>query len=201
MFIPELRLLLIRHGEALANRDGAFLGRRNDHLTTKGLAQAQELANRLREHAIDAMYTSPLQRALATARAISDERTFDPIPAQALMEQDFGDWDGKLVHDVVTGTPEQFDAWRMGGPDLAPPGGETLVSVADRVSEFFHNVRQQHQPGQTIAFVGHAGNFQALLCRLFGIPLRPLWPFKLAIASITEIVFHDNMPSLTRLST
>jgi len=201
MLTPELQLLLIRHGEAIANRDGAFLGRRNDPLTHKGIIQAQELAARLQDRPIEALYSSPLQRALITARHIAENRAFDPIPTQALMEQDFGDWDGQPISHILSENPDQFEAWRYGGPELSPPKGESLVSVADRVSDFYHHLRAQHQTGQTIALVGHASAFQALLCRLFGIPLRPLWPFKLAIASITEVVFFDNQPSLTKLST
>lgn len=199
-FQPDLKILFLRHGQAIANEKRAFLGRQDDPLTDLGLTQIDNLAARLEDTRIDAIYTSPLQRAARTAQKVAKHRALEPKLCSALVEQDFGDWDGIPVAEVLKTDPDLFARWRQSGPEVRPPGGESLLEVAERIVPWFEEIKHLHMRGDTIAIVGHGGALQALLCKLLEVPLRPLWPFKLALASISEIHYTHGLPSLIRLS-
>lgn len=199
-FTPQLKILLLRHGQAVSNKNAAFLGRRDDPLTQLGQEQVSQLASRLDVNSIDAIYTSPLQRARHTAEAIAKKADLPLFQEALLIEQDFGDWDGVPVKEVFDENPEILRQWRENGPETRPPGGESLLEVAARMDQFFQSTISKHSHPATLAFVGHGGAFQALLCKIFQVPLRPMWPFKLALGSISEVHITANQPSLIRLS-
>lgn len=199
-FQPDLTLFLLRHGEAEGNRNRAFLGRRDDPLTHTGLSQVSELVQRFGDRSLDAIYSSPLQRAVATANMLATRKGLEVALVPELIEQDFGAWDGVPVSSIFDTNPAILHTWRTGGPDVRPESGESLQEVASRVSRAFQTLRNQHPRGACIALVGHGGAFQALVCTLLNVPLRPMWPFKLALASITEIHITADQPSLIRLS-
>src|SRR5688500_14891082 len=97
--MPPLRLLLVRHGQSEANRDGRMQGRLDTPLTTFGRAQATALANRLAaEPSVVALYSSPLSRALETARVIGGRIGVTPVVLDDLIEIDHGAATG-LRHD------------------------------------------------------------------------------------------------------
>lgn len=193
--VTKRRLLLVRHGEAVANQHGLFLGRRDDALTARGRAQAAALAAKLAEEPVAAVFTSPLQRAADTARLV-----FGDIAMHAdarLMEQDYGHWDGLSMEAIQTQFAADYARWQTGDPTIAPSGGETLTELAARTRAFFEDQLAGFTAGETLALVGHAGSFQTLLCVLLGTPLRNLWPYRFQNATLSEVVFVDDFPVLT----
>ncbi|CAM2068362.1 Histidine phosphatase family protein [Sulfidibacter corallicola] len=198
-----LRLLLIRHGQAEGNRQGVFMGHRDDPLTEQGRAQALRLADRLCAHGVervDRWYSSPLRRASNTAEIVASAMGATVHLEERLKEQDFGDWDGLTLPELMARFPSDYRAWRRDGSTQPPTGGESLESVGERVWSFYRELRTMRPEGETIALVGHAGNLQALLCRLFQIPLRSIWPFRLQNGSLTQIDVVEELPVLTHLS-
>ena len=96
-----LRVILLRHGETAYNADGnRYCGRTDIGLTEKGLAQAAKIFTALKDVHIDAVYSSPLQRARKTAEIASGNHSV--ITDDRLIEADFGLWEGK--------TKEEFNA-------------------------------------------------------------------------------------------
>lgn len=69
--MPSTRLFLLRHGETELNREGRYLGLRDESLTDQGVIQAQQLANALALVPVTAIYSSPLKRASQTALPIA----------------------------------------------------------------------------------------------------------------------------------
>jgi len=194
----DSRILLVRHGEAMGNTRGAFLGRRDDALTEQGQAQAAQLCNLLAHETIDTIYTSPMKRAACTATPFARARGLSVEARDELLEQDYGAWDGMTFGEVQTRYPDDYKAWWRDGLNHPPTGGETLACLTARVAGFYESCCRG-KPG-TIVLVGHAGAFQALLCVLFEIPTRSMWPFRLQNGSITEVQFIRGQASLTRLS-
>ena len=88
------RLLLVRHGETLANREFRYVGQRDDALSERGLQQAQSLSQALTIFPIAAIYSSPLQRAYQTAEAIAQPLALPVHLEQNLREGNFGAWKG-----------------------------------------------------------------------------------------------------------
>src|SRR4028118_821913 len=96
-----MRLILVRHGESEWNRTGRYQGQADAPLSDLGLRQADALANRLQHEHIDAIYTSPLQRARKTAEAIARFHPHVPfVQDEALMEIHHGVWQGLLATEV-----------------------------------------------------------------------------------------------------
>ena len=196
----DLRVFLVRHGQAHSNQHHAFLGRQDEPLTEKGLFQAAHVSDMLQPYSIDAIYASPLKRARTTADIIANVQGLEVVEEARLIEQDFGAWDGLPITEVANRFADDFVAWRRGDDGSRPTDGETMATVGARVAQFGKELREQYRDGKNVVLVAHAGSLQALLCQWLNVPLRNIWPFRLQLASITEVNFSDGLASLTRLS-
>src|SRR5215469_16000347 len=92
--LPTTRLFIARHGETLANREYRFIGSRDDPLSEHGQVQAAQLAEALAGFSIAAVYSSPMQRAWQTARAVAERHNLPVQRCDALREGSFGIWEG-----------------------------------------------------------------------------------------------------------
>jgi broad specificity phosphatase PhoE len=174
---PHLaRMVLVRHGEAEGNRELRYLGDHNAPLTERGLAQAEQVAAAIQLFGIETVYTSPLGRALETARAIARVAKRPLRVEPDLREMSYGAWEGLLHAEVVARDPELLRQWAS-DPDTAPPGGESLramcaraVACADRIA--------RAQNGLCIVLVSHVGPVKALICHVLGLGVdsaRRMW--------------------------
>ena len=188
---PTLRLLLIRHGETDWSQEGRFCGRSDPPLNEAGVRQVQMLAERLRDKNIVMGYVSPARRACQTADTL---RVAAPLGVTflrriELQEQDFGEWEGRQPEDVAESDPALWADWQS-GKVAAPLGGESLPAVAGRALRWASEVALSHT-GETVAAVSHGGVLQAMLCKLLGTTLRPLWPYRLAAAGMAEVWLYS----------
>ncbi len=133
--MPFTRLFIARHGETLANREYRFIGSRDDPLSEHGQAQAGQLAEALAGFPIAAVYSSPMQRAWQTARAVAERHNLSVQRSDALRESSFGIWEGMNCAEVLARSPEDAQLFYQWGldPALAPPGGESMVAMQERV--------------------------------------------------------------------
>ncbi|GER88443.1 hypothetical protein KDW_26050 [Dictyobacter vulcani] len=188
MVVAPTRLLVIRHGETLANREFRYIGMRDDHLSERGITQAQQLAQTLEPLHISAIYSSPLQRAMQTAQAIAERQQLAVQPLDALREGNFGRWEGLSRTEVMERSVEDarlLRAWEQ-DPTLAPPDGESFMLVQQRVVAEVMRLVQQH-PGQTLVLVSHVGPIKVLLCHALQAPLTSLLRIFLDPATISVI--------------
>ncbi len=171
--MPEpIRCFLIRHGEADANREMRYLGRRDDPLNATGEAQAEALARRFEELRLDAVVSSPLRRAQSTAQRVAAAAGCRIETDARLVEMAFGRWEGLTPEEVRRDSEDDarlLERWRI-DPGCAAPGGESLAEVQLRVVELADELRRQ-RPGETIALVSHVGPIKALLCYALDLPL------------------------------
>ncbi len=167
-----LRLFLIRHGEAIGNAEMRYLGCRDDPLTEHGRWQADCLAQAFRALPVHAIYTSPLQRTLATASAIARacER---PLYLEArLREASSGIWEGLTRAEVLARSAEdaqQLHQWEQNA-DCAPPGGESLQEVQVRALDFIEELTCTYTD-EWLVLVTHVSPIKAILCATLNIPL------------------------------
>jgi broad specificity phosphatase PhoE len=168
----SVRLFLIRHGETASNREMRYLGERDEELAESGRAQAEGLAEALRGMPLVAVYASPLCRAEETARRIAGRVGAPLCREPRLREQRFGEWEGMTRAEVI-GRGEQARVemlrWES-DPGSAPPGGESLEVVRERVLACVGELVAGHR-GQWIALVSHVGPIKALMCAALGVPL------------------------------
>ena len=151
---PSTTLLAtVRHGQTVENARGRWLGLRDSPLTSEGRQQAIALGERLRpEGPWAAIYTSPLGRAVDTAKLLADAIGAPVLPPEHdLHEYDFGEWDGL--------TPAELQAHGFWGavsrdPEFAPPGGEGFAAAARHLTVALERIASLHA-GQQVVVVTH----------------------------------------------
>lgn len=189
-----MRLLLIRHGETARNVDQLALGREDVPLTERGQAQARALADALagscRFGPIDAVYASPLQRALATAAPLAEALGL-PVQIEAgLTEMDIGESEGQSFAQLRERYPDFLRLWLSDQlADVPMPGGsETLRQVQERAWASVEAIRDRHPEG-TVAVVSHNFVILTLLCRVLDLPLASFRRLRhdLAAVSLLEL--------------
>jgi ribonuclease H / adenosylcobalamin/alpha-ribazole phosphatase len=181
--------ILLRHGDTRLSPEHRFSGLRDLPLSASGLRQARAAAGRLAAGApIDAVVSSPLQRAAATAAIAADELGLTAVTDGDLRETDFGDWEGLTLDEIQQRWPAAATSWRQ-DPEQAPPGGESFADTADRVNRACDRLLDDHG-GKTVLIVSHITPIKVLLCRALSVPLGTLYRLYLGSASINEIQWH-----------
>ncbi len=166
-----LKVYLLRHGETQYNADGnRYCGRTDIGLTEKGLRQAHFVYGQLQGIAIDAVYSSPLQRARITAEIASGNKGVQTD--DRIIEVDFGLWEGKTKEEFIAEDPSSWDEW-MNDPANFSAGrtGESAIDVVNRVDDFYQAMYQKH-PSGTIMVVGHNGINRLYMAYKLGMPLK-----------------------------
>jgi broad specificity phosphatase PhoE len=152
-------VLLVRHGETDDNAAARFQGRRDTLLNERGREQSRALAESLRGEGVRALYTSPLQRASATAQIVADLLGLEAIVDERLMEADAGDWSGRLIADVTAENPQAWERWRSADPTFRFPGGESVAEQTARVSAALADVAAGPLPALVVT---HGGSIRAV---------------------------------------
>jgi probable phosphoglycerate mutase len=182
------RIIAIRHGETAWNVDTRLQGHLDIALNPKGVWQAVQLAQALTSEPIAAIYASDLQRAWQTAGAIADT-TQSPLTASpSLRERCFGSFEGKTYAELENQWPEESLRWRKRDPVWAPPGGESLLAMRQRISTAVDALAQQHIGGQ-IVLVAHGGVMDILYRLATGQELQAPRSWHLGNAAINRLLW------------
>jgi len=181
-------LIVARHGETAWNRAERFRGRSDVDLDETGLQQAELLADYLSGRKIDAVYSSPLQRAVKTARAIASRQNLQVIVSEGLNDFKFGEWEGVPVADVARKYPAAFEQWQT-RPDLAKiPGGESLGDVRRRAVALVNEATARDSG--TVVFVTHRVVGKLLTLALLGLDDSHFWAIKYDTAAMTTFTLE-----------
>jgi alpha-ribazole phosphatase/probable phosphoglycerate mutase len=183
------RLWLIRHGEALAGIDAGLSG--------KGQAQMARAAEYLKAEHIAAIYTSPLSRALESARIMAGGLPVEVIPD--LREIDFGDFEGLAYDEIAARYPELYRQWMETPTEVRFPNGETFSEMRVRVLRAFDAIRRE-RAGQTAVIVSHAGVNRILIAWALEMPDRCLFRLGQDYAAMNLLTFIGEFPSVQLLN-
>jgi broad specificity phosphatase PhoE len=166
------RILLIRHGETDWNRDQRFQGKTDVPLNRKGREQAHALALALKEEPLTVIYSSPLARAMETARII---KIFHPsvplLEEKGLIEMDLGHFEGMEAHRWAIAYPDFRKRWRENPSSVKMPAGESLQEVQGRAIDTLERMTQECPPESTLVLCSHNFVICTILCRALSIPL------------------------------
>ena len=182
----SVRVVLIRHGQALSNLDPTpdLPPDKLDHLTDLGREQSRRAAEALRAATIARIYSSPASRAQETAGEIAKllgERAPSVTVDRRLRSLDLG--------RKASGEPLDWDAriadWEA-GRDPVPSAGESLEQVGQRVLDLVLSSRKAHA-GRTIVLVAHSEVIGSFLGQLGGVPGPKRYPPKIANGSLTVV--------------
>ena len=165
------RVLLVRHGATAATEEDRFSGSTGAELSEQGRWQAARLGERLSQHNITAIYSSPLSRALETARIIAGHCRLEPVPRDGLREIGHGHWEGMKRQDVEERFAAEYAAWEADPFTFAPAGGESCVAVLARALPVIREVVTAH-PGGRILVVSHKATLRLVLSSLLAFDPR-----------------------------
>ncbi len=155
------RVLLVRHGETDWNVQTRLQGHTDIALNARGREQVRRLGEVLAGESLDAVYSSDLQRAFDTARAIADA-TGAPLHAEpALRERGFGCFEGLTYAEIEARWPADARRWRSRDAAFGPAGGESLLDFHARCVHVGERLAALH-PGGSIALVAHGGVLDSL---------------------------------------
>lgn len=182
------RLILVRHGQTAYNAEVRFMGQLDIPLDEIGRAQAQAVAQRLSSERPASMYCSGLSRAFDTASAIQTAILTHPelrIDGR-LTEGGFGEWQGKTYDSLKAHDTERLANWEADRLNVAPPKGESLQQIADRVQTVYDDILADNE-GKTVIIVAHGGSLQVLVALALGVPLESYWKFGISNTSVSEL--------------
>lgn len=182
------RIIAIRHGETDWNLGTRIQGHLDIGLNETGRQQARRVAQALADEPIQAIYSSDLMRAWDTARAIAASTGGALHAHPGLRERHFGELQGKTFAEIEASDPEQSLRWRKRDPDWAPPGGESLVTVRDRITRTAFELAERH-PGEQIVLVAHGGIMDALYRVATRQALQAPRTWKLGNAAINRLLW------------
>ncbi len=186
-----MKLVLIRHGESLANAEGRLQGHLDIPLSDRGHRQAERLGERLAPLGVGALYTSTLARARETAEIIGVRLGLTLEERAALMERNVGELEGLTREEIVARFPHYMPA-RTETRRVEIAGFEQDDAFAQRVMQGLTTIIEAH-PQQTVAVLTHGGVIFSF-CRqtLQMATVRP-GPFAIDNGSITifDIVRGD----------
>ncbi|MEY4364496.1 MAG: hypothetical protein RLZZ24_1848 [Pseudomonadota bacterium] len=182
------RILAIRHGETTWNVDTRIQGQIDIDLNDTGRWQAQRVGQALADEEVAAVYSSDLQRALATAQAIAHACGLEVTPEPALRERHFGHLQGQTWADIELHWPEQARLWRGRDPHWAPDGGESLRVLRARIEAGVNRLAAAHL-GQQIVLVAHGGVMDALYRLATGLDVQAPRTWHLGNAAINRLLW------------
>jgi broad specificity phosphatase PhoE len=162
------RLVLWRHGQTESNLLGRFQGQADVELSEVGREQAALAAVRLARLAPDAIISSDLRRAVATAEALSSIVQLAVQTDPRLRERHFGQWQGRSIAQVAQQWPKQYARWRAGDPSPGC-GIEHLEETSKRAGAALRDVADRY-PGGTVVIATHGGAAREGTAALLGWP-------------------------------
>ncbi len=170
----ETTVYIIRHGECDGNRDKRIRGCVDFPLNENGLKQARALAARLKGAGISAVVTSPLARALETARILGEAVGAEPVVKEGFRNICFGEWENRLQSDIMREFPEAWRTWTTRPEELRVAGAESLFDVRERSLRELENTVAEYE-GRTIALVSHRALIKPMLAGALGVALPFFW--------------------------
>lgn len=185
-------IYLIRHGETEWNQSGRFQGCIDTSLTETGIRQAKHVAAAL-DGQFDFIYSSPLERAMVTARIIGEKSRLPAISHAGLIEIDFGAWEGLTPEEMARDYPREFQSWKTDKLTGTLCGGDGSIKACSlRGKNTILQLASLHAGGR-IATVAHGGIIKAMLIGLLDWDMTMYHKVVIGNTSITTIELTETL--------
>jgi broad specificity phosphatase PhoE len=188
-------LLLVRHGETEWNTGEVFRGRADVNLNEKGIVQAKLLGEYLKKSRLEAIYSSPLARAVQTAESIATPHSLDIRIEPALIDLNYGEWQGMPLGEVKKIYKNLYIKWRKTPESITFPGGESLGDVKNRVVAAVTKIINEHEG--TLVLVAHRVVNKVLICFMLGLDISHFWNIRQDTCGITSFSYEEKQFILT----
>lgn len=187
-------LYLIRHGESLFNAERRIQGQSDVELSPLGHRQSDAVAAELANFPINAIYASPLRRAMETAQPIAKRLGLMIQTDDRLKEINAGMFQELKWDEIEHLHPAEAVHWKSQEPDFVIPGGESRRQLMARARTAFEAIRETGLP--QVVIVSHGGTMAAALKSLLQVPAE-LNPFPFYNASISRLAWDKQLKVLT----
>lgn len=192
------RIVLARHGQTPLSVDRRYSGQGDPQLTSLGVTQAEQTAERLaRIPDLAAVVSSPLRRCLATAERTAEAAGVPLVVERDLIETDFGQWEGLTFGEAAEQDPELHSRW-LGDTSVPPPGGESFAVVRARVERALRLIVED-RPGGVVAVVSHVTPIKLAIRAGLGVGEELLFRLHLDLASVSDVRFYPDGPTSVHL--
>ena len=185
-------IILVRHGHTPTT--GKILpGRtRGLHLSELGKEQADKVASNLCSlHNVKAVYSSPMERTIETAKPIAKNFGMKVQRHQGLIEANFGKWTGRKLSDL-----RKLNDWEkvQKNPSLFRfPDGESFMEIQSRMVSAISSICENHK-GEIVVAVSHADTIKAFLTAALGTPLDLFQRLHISPCSVSPVIFSAKSP-------
>jgi broad specificity phosphatase PhoE len=183
------RVYLVRHGTTDWNKEEIFRGRLDCKLNETGQAEARALAEYFRDIPLQAIYSSPLSRAMETAQAVAEAKALQVVPHPEFIDVDFGEWQGLPLKEVREKYSELYRLWRERPEAIHFPGGENLARVRARAWEGLQKVVREN-PDKTALILSHRVVTKVLICTVLGLDDSHFWHIKQDTTAVNCIEYN-----------
>lgn len=193
-------LLLIRHGQSLANLTRYFAGHTDPELTELGLHQADSTAEfLLTRYPIRAVYSSDLKRAFQTGEAVARKLGLAVHTDPGLREIFAGQWEGKTFVEIQTEFAKDYHCWMTDIGYCRPTRGESTEELLYRVEGALKRIAEEN-PDSVVAVATHATVIRVLQSKLSGVGLSGMKNVPWVVnASVTELHYERGQFSLGKI--
>lgn len=164
----SLILYFLRHGETTASQTGGYCGTLDPELTPEGCQMAEDFAQAYAHLPWTAILSSPLRRAIATAKPLGVATRVSMQLEDGLRELAFGKWEGKTPVDVNREFHDDYVRWLTDPGWNAPTGGQKGIEIARRSSLVLEEMENTYATGNVL-IVSHKATIRIMLCSLLGI--------------------------------
>ena len=189
-----MEIYIVRHGRTVWNKAGLIQGSSDVELLQEGIDMAIETGRGLADVKFDAVYSSPLSRAVNTAQLIMASRDGeqDIMIDMRLSEMGFGVCEGEVYvpPGEEGGMLEGF--WDKPEEYVAPEGGDSFEDVIARAASFIAHVEETHSDDERILVVAHAAMNQALMSVLEKREIKDFWKFGKQLNCAVAIARREN---------
>ena len=183
-----VKLILVRHGQTLWNREKRVQGVSDIALSNRGSAQASSLARSLRGEKINTIISSPLKRAVQTAEAINRFHHLPIEPEKDLMELNMGDFEGMALQEMMKNHGDFLKRWAEDPASVVMPGGESLSELQKRAWGVVERIAVK---SGTTLLAAHNFTLMTILCKIKEMDLSHIRQVHVDVASKTLVEFKN----------
>jgi broad specificity phosphatase PhoE len=187
-------IYLIRHGESTANKEKAFQGWNDVHLSEKGKRQAKNLSHYFSEKKIKfrTIYSSSLSRAMETAEALTNCSINHKINSvDGFKSINVGEWGGRLISRVAEEYSKDYNTWRTNPESFRFPNGESLADVQNRSQSSLRRILHTIDDFDlNIAIVSHMMTIKVLALSMLGKNLHHVWDDEYTVPNTGILQFN-----------
>ncbi len=196
-----MEIYFIRHGETAWNAQRRVQGRSNIPLNDYGIALAKKTREALQAEGIifDACYSSPLDRAVQTAKILMEGTGIEPILDNRLVELDFGPYEGVSIPEVQTNPAYRtlFCCFHDPAHYIPEGTGEGYAAFVGRAGDFVKEILCPLEGKKERVLIScHGALIRAALCAIFSRPIETFWDSVQLNCAVNKIILADGAFSL-----